>query len=115
MLLKSIPDSVSPTAFLTICFIALLAHLLYNRYRTGLNHIPGPALASLTDFYRLWIVWQRRPEQWHIRLHEEYGDLVRIGPRTVISSSNRAAKQIYALNAGFIKVLLCYRLELTDC
>ncbi|CAI9629299.1 unnamed protein product [Alternaria burnsii] len=44
-----------------------------------------------------------RPERWHIKLHEQYGDFVRIGPRTILCSSNRAAKKIYALNSGFVK------------
>lgn len=89
------------------CVVSLTAaHLLYNKFGTGLNHVPGPFFASFTDLYRLLVVWGRRPEKWHIQLHKTYGDYVRIGPRTVICADNKAAKKIYALNAGFIKVNL---------
>lgn len=95
---------LSPLYILTFGIVAFATRLLYNRYGTGLNHIPGPILASFTDFYRFAVARGYRPERWHIKLHEQYGDLVRIGPRTVICSSNKAAKKIYALNAGFVKV-----------
>lgn len=104
MLLQQLLDHVSPLLVLAAFITGLTAHLIHNKYGTGLNHIPGPFWAGFTDVYRFCVVWARRPERWHIRLHEQYGDLVRIGPTTVICSNNKAAKQIYALNAGFVKV-----------
>lgn len=103
MFLQRIYEDVSVAQIFILCLLVLLARLLYNGFCTGLNHIPGPFLACFTDLYRLFVVWGRRPEQWHISLHKTYGDLVRIGPRTVICANNGAAKQIYALNAGFVK------------
>jgi hypothetical protein len=97
----------SPLSIAAVTFVALIARLLYNRYGTGLNHIPGPFFASFTNFYRLAVARGYRPERWHIKLREQYGDFVRIGPRTVLCSSNKAAKKIYALNAGFVKVSIC--------
>lgn len=102
-------SQLSPSSVLALCGIIVVAKLLYNKFGTGLNHIPGPFLTGFTDIYRLFVVWGRRPEKWHIALHEQYGDLVRIGPRTVICSSNKAAKKIYALNAGFVKVFLSFQ------
>lgn len=96
---------ISLSSVLVVFVGALFVILLRNKYCTGLNHIPGPWLAGFTNFYRLFKVWGRRPELWHISLHKQYGDLVRIGPRTVSCSDNRAAKKIYALNAGFVKVI----------
>jgi hypothetical protein len=104
MLQQRVFEDFSPLAFLAICFVGLIAYLLNNRFGTGLNHVPGPFWASFTDIYRLYKVWGRRAEQWHIRLHQTYGPFVRIGPRTVICSDNRTAKKIYALNAGYVKV-----------
>jgi hypothetical protein len=104
MLLQQLLDSFSVVGFLAIFLVGLTSHLIYNKFGTGLNHIPGPFWAGLTDFYRLFIVWGRRAEQWHIQLHKQHGCFVRIGPRTVICSDNKAAKKIYALNAGYIKV-----------
>ncbi|OJD36456.1 cytochrome p450 [Diplodia corticola] len=96
-------DRLSLPLLIQLFFAAVVVHVLRNKYGNGINHIPGPFLASFTDLWRLWIVWKRRPEVVHIRLHERYGKIVRIGPKTVIVSDTQAAKQIYALNAGFVK------------
>jgi hypothetical protein len=104
MLLQHLFDHLSPSLLLVACIVGLAAHLLHNKFGGGLNHVPGPFWASFTEFYRLFVVWRRRPEQWHIRLHERYGPFVRIGPRTVICSDYSTAKKIYALNAGYTKV-----------
>ncbi|KAL1655321.1 hypothetical protein SLS61_002208 [Didymella pomorum] len=102
-MIKEFLTRSSPLSIAAVTFVVLIARLLYNRYGTGLNHVPGPFFASFTSFYRLAVARGYRPERWHIKLHEEYGDFVRIGPRTVLCSSNKAAKKIYALNAGFVK------------
>jgi hypothetical protein len=93
-----------PSLLLTLFLTSLVTHLLSNKFLLNLTHIPGPFFASFTDLYRLYIVSRRRPEQWHIALHKRYGSFVRIGPRTVICADYQAAKMVYALNAGFVKV-----------
>lgn len=79
------------------------ARLINNRYGQGLNHIPGPPLASYTNLWRFFVVWTRRAESTHLALHEKYGPLVRLGPRVVSVSDPAAIQIIYALNAGFVK------------
>ncbi|XMA15857.1 hypothetical protein WAI453_008648 [Rhynchosporium graminicola] len=85
---------------LSVCF---LAYLISNRFNRGLQKYPGPFLASLTDWWRFWIVYKRRPEVEHIRLHEELGDVVRLGPNNLSFSDPKALKSIYGLNKGFVK------------
>lgn len=77
---------------------------LHNKYGNKLNHIPGPFLAGFTDYWRLLVVWGRRPEVTYRQLHGRYGDLVRIGPKTVLVADWDSVKKIYALNAGYVKV-----------
>jgi hypothetical protein len=84
--------------------IAITAYLISNRFNHGLNRYPGPFLASLTDWWRFWIVYKRRPEVEHIRLHEKHGDVVRLGPNALSFSDPKALKTIYGLNKGFTKV-----------
>jgi hypothetical protein len=84
--------------------IAITAYLIINRFNNGLNRYPGPFLASLTDWWRFWIVYKRRPEVEHIRLHEKHGDVVRLGPNALSFSDPKALKTIYGLNKGFTKV-----------
>ncbi|KAL1641363.1 hypothetical protein SLS58_006062 [Diplodia intermedia] len=101
MLLDRLYDALTFPLLIKLCVAGVVVRLLHNKYGNGINHIPGPFLAAFTDLWRLWIVWKRRPEAVHIRLHDKHGKLVRIGPNTVIVSDTQAAKQIYALNAGF--------------
>ncbi|KAI1116399.1 cytochrome P450 [Nemania sp. NC0429] len=77
--------------------------LTRNRYYNGLNKYPGPFLASLTDLWRLWDVWGRQSEVTHRQLHARYGDVVRLGPKTLSFADPKALKTIYGLNKGFVK------------
>ena len=84
--------------------IAIAAYLVGNRFHHGLNKYPGPFLASLTDWWRFWVVYKRRPEVEHIRLHKKHGDVVRLGPNNLSFADPKAVKTIYGLNKGFTKV-----------
>ena len=84
--------------------IGFTAYLLKNYFNRGLNKYPGPFLASLTDWWRFWDVYKRRPELTHIRLHEKHGNVVRLGPNVLSFSDPQALKTIYGLNKGFVKV-----------
>ena len=84
--------------------IAFIAYLLSNRFNHGLNKYPGPFLASITDWWRFWIVAGRRPEVEHIKLHAKHGDVVRLGPNSLSFADPKALKTIYGLNKGFTKV-----------
>ncbi|EXJ79480.1 hypothetical protein A1O1_08744 [Capronia coronata CBS 617.96] len=91
---------------LFVCWISvtlLVTRVLLNKYWNRINHIPGPTLASCTDLWRLFLVWGRRPEVEHIRLHEIHGPLVRLGPNAISVSDPGAVHIIYALNSGFVK------------
>ncbi|KAF7193659.1 Cytochrome P450 monooxygenase [Pseudocercospora fuligena] len=77
--------------------------LLFNKYGHGINHIKGPFWAAFTDLWRMLDVWNGHAETTHIRLHQKYGKLVRLGPRCVSVSDPKAIKIIYGFNSGFIK------------
>lgn len=81
----------------------LITRLLTNKYANGLNQVPGPALAAFTDFWRFFNVWRRRPDLTHIALHEKYGSIVRLGPRTVSISDPAVVQTIYGPNSGYTK------------
>jgi hypothetical protein len=95
-----------------VLIVAFSAYLVSNRFNRGLNKYPGPFLASLTDWWRFWDVYKRRPEVTHINLHAKHGDVVRLGPNTLSFADPKALKTIYGLNKGFTKVLpilsMCY-------
>jgi hypothetical protein len=87
-------------------FIVFTAYIVSNYFNHGLNKYPGPFIASLTDWWRFWDVYRRRPELTHIKLHEKHGNIVRLGPNTLSFSDPAALKMIYGLNKGFVKVRL---------
>ncbi|KAI1356133.1 cytochrome P450 [Xylaria sp. FL0043] len=80
-----------------------VAWLIRNRFHNGLNKYPGPFIASLTDLWRLYEVWGRQFEVTNRKLHDKYGDVVRLGPNTLSFADPKALKTIYGLNKGFIK------------
>lgn len=69
-------------------------------------------MASLTDWWRFVDVWNRRPEITHLKLHEKYGDVVRLGPNTLSFADPAALKAIYGLNKGYVKVSILTRLRI---
>lgn len=86
-----------------LLFAAVGGKLLYNVYGGGLSAIPGPLLASCTDLWRVFVVWGRRPEVAHVKLHQKHGNIVRLGPRNVIISDPSALPIVYGTSTGFTK------------
>ncbi|KXJ85484.1 cytochrome P450 [Microdochium bolleyi] len=83
--------------------VTSIGWLAWNYFHNGLSRYPGPLLAGLTDWWRFWVVWGRRPELTHQKLHEKYGDVVRLGPNSLSFANPEALKTIYGLNKGFVK------------
>ncbi|OBT66739.1 hypothetical protein VE03_04087 [Pseudogymnoascus sp. 23342-1-I1] len=83
--------------------IVVIVHFTRNYFHHGLNQHPGPFLARITNWWRFWDVYKRRPEVTHIRLHEKHGDVVRLGPNYLSFADPKAVKDIYGLNKGYIK------------
>ena len=93
----------------TVLGVVFIFYLLKNRFNHGLNKYPGPFIASLTDWWRFWDVYKRRPEVTHIKLHAEHGDVVRLGPNVLSFADPKALKTIYGLNKGFTKVRISFQ------
>ncbi|KAL8636801.1 MAG: hypothetical protein Q9228_005848 [Teloschistes exilis] len=89
--------------WLVISSFCLLVYLARNYFNNGLRVYPGPFLASLTDWWRFFDVLGRRPEITHVKLHRQYGSVVRLGPNTLSFADPTALGDIYGLNKGFIK------------
>ena len=99
----AIPDAAFHYIFYAVPLL-LLFYLAHNYFYNSLNLFPGPFWAHLTDIWRYIDVKCRRPELTHIALHCKYGDIVRLGPRTLSFADPKATKVIYGLNKGFTKV-----------
>lgn len=81
--------------------LLLLVHLGSNYWR--LRHIPGPILAKFSDLWRLYAVWHGDAEITYFKLHQQYGDVVRVGPNCASISKPDVIPSIYGIGKGFVK------------
>ena len=78
-------------------------YLLSNKYKRGLQNIPGPTLASYSALWRLHDVWAGDSHNTAIKLHDKYGKLVRIAPNVVSVADPEEINTIYGLKSTFTK------------
>ncbi|KAF9884372.1 hypothetical protein FE257_001828 [Aspergillus nanangensis] len=103
MLLDTLSTTSGLCPVVTVLIVALIARIIHNKYRHGIDSIPGPLLASYSDLWRLYVVSRRHPHTVHQKLHRKYGELVRLGPNCVSVSDPDVIKTVYGINAGFNK------------
>lgn len=84
--------------------LAMLYVTYHNKYGYGLNHVPGPWLASLSNIYRLLRVTKGTAHLQDINLHRKYGSVVRLGPNMVSVGDPKAIQRIYGITANLPKV-----------
>lgn len=82
---------------------ALILYILSVRYRKGIRNVPGPFLNSISSLPRMWDIYKQKHHEAELRLHKQYGRLVRVGPNTVIVSDPAAINQIYGIQSQFSK------------
>lgn len=107
---------MDPLSFLTFYLhfmyahpILLLSLILFTscfhaHYKRGLRSLPGPFIASITNFWRIYHIFKARMPQEEIALHENYGPIVRIGPNHVSVSDAESLKEVYGARSEFLKV-----------
>lgn len=98
--------NIIPTILLalaTLCFWRLLNN------RRQLNHIPGPALASLSDFWRARLQRNGKLRSELEELHRQHGTVVRYGVRSVSVSNPQVVDIVFGSRAGFVIVSLFIR------
>lgn len=93
-----------PFTYLLLCSTVLLVAIYHIGWTYAkLRHVPGPFLAKFTDLWRLLVVWRRDSHDTYLKLHKQYGDLVRLGPNNVSISKPDLIPSIYGIGKGFIK------------
>ncbi|KAJ5471015.1 Cytochrome P450, partial [Penicillium desertorum] len=91
------------TVYNAIPFLfVLLALWLYRTWKKQ-SHVPGPFLVSISNVPRL--LWARSgsAHETHIRLHQKYGSLVRLGPNAVSVGDPREISKMYGIRSSFGK------------
>ncbi|KAF3769441.1 benzoate 4-monooxygenase cytochrome P450 [Cryphonectria parasitica EP155] len=85
-------------------FIYLVLKIVHALRYTDLNHIPGPKLNALSMIPYARHMLAGSTVENSVRLHREYGDVVRIGPKEVsFISGDTAFPDIYGFRTGKLK------------
>jgi len=98
---------VPTTLLLTVSglsVIVLIAQYAIAYLRSPLKKLPGPYLAQFTDVWRLWNHYTQTHIETQQALHAKYGNVVRIGPKTVSVTDPELIKTIYSTRGTFVKV-----------
>ena len=87
-----------------VLFFLISAHLLRNKYGSGLNQIPGPVLAGYTKLWRVNDVRKGEAHRTMIDLHRKYGKVVRTAPNVIDVADPAMIPVIYNLKGEYTKV-----------
>lgn len=79
----------------TVVGFLLLGYIVYYRYLHPLAKYPGPPLASLTNLWKTYHLWNLHLPHTLVRLHEQYGEVVRVGPNDLSFRNPDAVNTIY--------------------
>ncbi|KAH7066097.1 isotrichodermin C-15 hydroxylase [Paraphoma chrysanthemicola] len=86
-------------AIIKYLFIGVLIYIvalcIYRVYFHPLAKYPGPISYKLSGWPLLWQAYTGDRHIWHLKDHEEYGDIVRIAPNTLSFNTASALSTIY--------------------
>ncbi|KAJ4364169.1 hypothetical protein N0V83_009625 [Neocucurbitaria cava] len=83
--------------------ILLLSQYALAYLRSPLRKIPGPFFAKFSNIWRFLDHYSQTHIETQKKLHEKYGDIVRLGPTTVSIADPSLIKTIYNTRGTFVK------------
>jgi hypothetical protein len=88
MITEQIPTLSLLQSVILVILISVIARIAYLETKhSALRGIPGPLVARYTNAWRCYLAWvySERPGgiTYHEVIHKKYGDVVRVGPRTI--------------------------------
>jgi hypothetical protein len=89
---------------LSLGVIVLVVQYVVAYLKSPLKKIPGPFLAKFSDIWRFYNHYGQTHIETQKKLHEKYGDVVRLGPNTVSVTDPNLLKTIYSTRGTFLKV-----------
>ncbi|KAH7354879.1 cytochrome P450 [Rhexocercosporidium sp. MPI-PUGE-AT-0058] len=106
--INNLPDSLKLLALgmniPMVCAVSVSIYILllviYRLYFHPLANYPGPVFGRMTDWYTVYHAWlANRHTDFH-RLHQKYGEIVRVGPNRISVNSIEGLKAIYGSKAN---------------
>lgn len=82
---------------LVVVFLSSYAtyRAIYNRFFHPLRHFPGPFWASVSDFFKLWLIHTKQSHTLGLKYHEKYGPVVRAAPNLLAVNDPKLLPTIY--------------------
>lgn len=68
---------------------------IYNRYFHPLRHFPGPFWASVSDFFKLWVVHTKQIHMLGLEAHKKYGPVIRVAPNLLTFNDPKLLPTVY--------------------
>lgn len=84
-----------------VCLIISL--FLWSTFKSPLKEFPGPILAGITNFWRLWDEYCGRNSETHLNLHRKHGTVVRLGPNVLSLSDPTLINRVYTTKSAWNK------------
>ena len=75
--------------------ILVCGYVVYYRYLHPLSQYPGPFLASLTKLWKVYHFTTLHLSEKLVQVHEQYGEVVRVGPNELSFRTPQALAPIY--------------------
>ncbi len=90
--------AIAPSHLALGAVVAILLYHVIKSKQARLDHIPGPFLAKYTDAWRAYKAWKTNHyaggNNYQTQLIGKYGDVVRVGPNTVLVLDPEAANTV---------------------
>ncbi|KAJ5639183.1 uncharacterized protein N7484_007045 [Penicillium longicatenatum] len=83
------------TIIISLLAALILVYILYMRFLHRLSKYPGPLLATLTNSYKAYYVYNLQLHEKLLELHMQYGPVVRVGPNHLHLWEGEAITPIY--------------------
>lgn len=97
---------LSPSSLSLLALGLCVAYGIVSAAMDPLRSIPGPFLARFTRLWYFFEVYKGSFEISNLGLHKTYGPIVRIAPNEYSVDDMEAAKLIYRVGNGFVKVCI---------
>lgn len=98
--------TIHPIYLASAAIISCLLFIIIRSYQAGLGHLPGPFLARYTDAWRGYMGWKYHgmDTSYQRIWMKKYGDVVRVGPRTILVADPEAINPVLGLKGRLDKV-----------
>lgn len=81
-----------------------VTYCLWTYLTSPVRSFPGHWASSFSNLWRFLDVFSQKANLTHIKLHEQYGDVVRMGPNIVSVSDPVVVREAFRLRNPWIKV-----------